>query len=59
MNISDEELVKRAIRTSGTPSPRARTPRYQAVMLTFGLGSTYAYELCRRFGYDPDEMVRL
>jgi hypothetical protein len=25
----------------------------------FCLGSTYAMQLCRRYGYDPDERVRL
>jgi len=26
-------------------------------MRTFGLGSSYAREMCERFGIDPDEMV--
>ena len=56
---SDEELIRRAIRTSGTPSPRGRVPRWRAVMYTFGLGSTFAWQLCVRFGFDPDERVRL
>lgn len=57
--ISDDELVKRAIHSSGTPSPRGHHYRWQAVMDTFALGSTYAWQLCARFGFDPDERVRL
>lgn len=56
---SDEELIRRAIASSGRPSPKAATPRWKAVMMTFGLGSTFAWQLCSRFGFDPDEMVRL
>ena len=59
LHPSDEELVRRAIHSSGTPSARAQTPRWAAVMMTFGLGSTYSAELCVRFGFDPDESVRL
>jgi hypothetical protein len=32
--------------------------RWSAVMDQFVLGSTYAYQLCRRFDIDPEEMVR-
>jgi len=56
---SDEELIRRAIRASGKPSPRATQYRWRAVMMTFGLGSTFAEQLCLRFGFDPDEKVRL
>lgn len=56
---SDEALLKRAVIACGHPSPRARNPRWIAVMKTFGLGSTYAQQLCIRFGLDPDEKVRL
>ncbi len=56
---SDEELVRRAIMSSGRPSPRGNHYRWKAVMDTFGLGSTYAWQLCVRFGFDPDEKVRM
>jgi hypothetical protein len=52
-----ESLIERAVRGA-----RARvagpSPRWVAVMDTFGLGSTYAHDLCRKFGLDPDEEVR-
>ena len=54
--ITDEQLVKRAVRNA-----RARdtgdSPRWVAVMDTFGLGSTYAHELCTAHGLNPDEKV--
>lgn len=56
--ISDTELVRRAVQQcrsrhlAGFPHPRG-----VAVAETFLLGSTYAARLCRRFGFDPDEMV--
>lgn len=31
---------------------------HQAVMSTFGLGSTHAKKLCERFEYDPELRVR-
>lgn len=55
-DIPDAELVERAVRNA-KPSSRVRKPRWFAVQERFGLGSTYAAELCRRFGLDPDEMV--
>jgi hypothetical protein len=40
---SDEALLKRAVIACGRPSPRARNPRWVAVMKTFGLGDTLAF----------------
>ncbi len=55
-DIADVELLGRAVRGC-----RARltgkSPRWVGVSDTFGLGSTYSRQLCRRFGVDPDEMV--
>lgn len=31
-----------------------RTPNWSLAMEIFGLGSTWAYALCRRIGADPD-----
>jgi hypothetical protein len=49
----DTELLRRAVYTA---RGRRKGPRWVAVMETFMLGSTRAQELCRRFGYDPDEI---
>lgn len=59
-DIPDEELLKRAVAACRGRGYRkgAKHPRWVAVMDNFSLGSTYAHELCRRFGHDPDEMVK-
>ena len=54
----DDELLRRAVLSARCAFNRGRHPRYTAVMWTFGLGSTYAKQLCRRFGLDPEEVVR-
>lgn len=58
--IPDAKLLERAVR--GARDHRSRKgvkhPRWVAVMDSFTLGSTYAQELCRRFGLDPDEQVK-
>jgi ribosomal protein S13 len=35
----------------------ARDPNWVLAMNVFGLGSTYAHELCRRAGINPDAKV--
>ncbi len=58
-DIPDEDLLKRAVsncRDRTAPSG-FQHPRWVAVMETFALGSTFSHELCRRFGFDPDELV--
>jgi len=50
-NIPDDELLRRAVMNVQYP----HLTRWRNVMKTFGLGSTYAAQLCRRFGLDPDE----
>ncbi len=55
---TDEELLGRAVRQAQLPRDAAMGPRWRAVMDTFQLGSTYAKELCERFGVDPDETLR-
>jgi hypothetical protein len=59
-DIPDEKLIERAVRSARCRDSRKGYlhPRWVAVMDCFGLGSTYAYELCRRFGLDPDEKVK-
>ena len=54
-SIPDEELLRRAV-LSARPKYKA-SPKWAAVMDTFGLGSTYARQLCWRFGVDPDETL--
>lgn len=57
--IPDRELLGRAVK-----SARSRVchkgeehMRWVAVMDCFAVGSTYARDLCRAFGLDPDEQV--
>lgn len=59
-DISDNQLLKRAVTSCRGRQYRKgdKHPRWTAVMDTFGLGSTYARELCQRYGLDPDEMVK-
>jgi hypothetical protein len=56
-SISDADLIKRAVK-SARPRNRYEAPRWAAVMDAFGLGSTFAWQLCERFGLDPDEPVK-
>lgn len=58
--IPDEELLRRAVRQCRGRQCRkgAAHPRWTAVMDNFMLGSTFASQLCRRFGFDPNEMVK-
>jgi len=51
-DITDDELLGRAVRSVEKRGSR----KVVAVMDMFGLGSTYAHQLCHRYGVDPDEM---
>jgi hypothetical protein len=59
-SIPDTELLRRAVFTARQRRGRAaaKHPRWAGVMDTFMLGSTYAWQLCRRNGLDPDELVK-
>lgn len=58
-SIPDDELLRRAVRNARDSGYGRRAhPRWVAVMHTFLLGSTFSAQLCRRFGLDPDEMVK-
>jgi len=57
-DIPDEELLERAVKYARDRNKRRAHTRREAVQWTFGLGSTYAAELCQRFNLDPFEMVR-
>lgn len=58
--VPDEELLSRVVRDCRDQQKRkgVRHPRWVAAMDTFIVGSTYAHLICRRFGFDPDEMVK-
>jgi hypothetical protein len=59
-DIPDEVLLKRAVANSRGRNYRKGEKhwRWLAVMDTFAVGSTYAHQLCRRYGLDPDELVK-
>lgn len=54
-DIPDNELLRRAVINARPRMYSRKHPRWVAVAGAFGLGSTYAQQLCRRFGLDPDE----
>lgn len=54
-SISDADLVERAVRNSHY-NRRRKQARWISVMDAFGLGSTFAHQLCGRFGLNPDEV---
>lgn len=56
-DIPDNELLGRAVRAARGRTGRIN-PRWVGVADSFGLGSTYSRQLCRRFGVDPDEKVK-
>lgn len=56
-DIPDADLLRRAVASARSKSWRNRQPRWSHVAARFSLGSTYAAQLCRRFGFDPDEVV--
>jgi len=57
-SIPDNELVGRAVRECRNGRGRSKVPVWAKVGDRFLLGSTYARQLCRRFGVDPDEQVK-
>lgn len=60
-DIPDAVLVRRAVMNAAVQIKQVRGAkklRWVAVMDAFGLGSTYAIRLCRRFGLDPDEELK-
>lgn len=58
--VSDEDLLRRVVRNARSHGHLRgiKHPRWVAVMSAFAVGSTYANIICRRFGFDPDEMVK-
>jgi hypothetical protein len=59
-DIPDEELLRRAVATARCADYRKGQwhTRQRAVCDVFVLGSTYAAQLCERFGFNPEEEVK-
>lgn len=57
-DIKDAELLQRAVRECRRGRGRHKIVLWSKVSDRFALGSGYSIELCRRFGLDPDEMVK-
>lgn len=55
--FSEHELLRTAVRMV-TGTSRRGTQRWVAMKDAFCCGSGVAHALCRRFGFDPDEMVK-
>jgi hypothetical protein len=55
--FTEHELLARAVRAARGTS-RGAVQRWVATKNAFGCGSGVANALCRRFGFDPDEMVK-
>ena len=56
--ITIEALVRRAVQYARPLHGDAAKPRWVTIMNTFALGSTYAQQLCHRFGIDPEEKIK-
>lgn len=56
MPRSDADLFAWSVTQCGVYSSK-RASRWSHVTRQYGLGSTSAQVLCRRFGLDPDELV--
>lgn len=57
-DIPDNELLGRAVRECRRGRGRWKGPLWAKVADRFALGSTYAGQLCRRYGLDPEEVVK-
>jgi hypothetical protein len=58
-DVSNDALLGRAVRNVKPRHVSQPEPRWVCVMHLFGLGSTYSKSLCRAFGTDPDEVLKL
>lgn len=58
-DIPDNELLGRVLKSLRNQGrSREKLPLWSIVSRRFALGSGYSGQLCRRFGLDPDEMVK-
>ncbi|WP_346394610.1 hypothetical protein [Pseudomonas syringae] len=55
--FTEDDLLRRAVRAVGG-SRRNTMPRWALVRDAFGCGSGVGTALCRRFGYDPEEILK-
>ncbi|WP_241149530.1 hypothetical protein [Pseudomonas viridiflava] len=55
--FTEDDLLRRAVRAVGG-SRRNTRPRWALVRDAFGCGSGVATALCRRFGFDPEEVLK-
>ena len=53
-DISDADLLRRAVGICAAKARRQKRVAWSVVSATFGLGSTFSTQLCRRFGFDPE-----
>lgn len=58
-SIPDNELLARAVRDCRRGRGWAKLPLWAVVSRRFALGSTYSFQLCRRFELDPEELVHV
>lgn len=58
-DIPDNKLLERVLRNMMRRGrSRDKLPLWSIVADNFALGSGYACQLCRRFGLDPDQIVK-
>jgi hypothetical protein len=59
-DIDDAVLLRRAVGNARSRHCRKGQAhaRWSAVADAFALGSVFSMELCRRFGFDPEEMIK-
>lgn len=53
--VTDDKILWGIVANS---RPKRKGPRWVGVMERTGMGSTASTLLCRRFGFDPDEVVK-
>lgn len=57
-SIPDCDLLFRAVKGARIKARKNyKYPRWTAVAHVFGLGSSYAAQLCRRYNLDPEEYL--
>jgi ribosomal protein S13 len=56
IQYSERELIKRAIKIARATS---RLPRWALVKRIFGTGQTVSRLICSKYGFDPDEEIKI
>jgi hypothetical protein len=58
-DVPDNELLGRVLRYLATRGRgRIKCPLWSVVSEHFALGSGYSIQLCRKYGLNPDEIVK-